>query len=112
MVSVESDPDWDYENTDYSFTPLKEIHYMHIQLPERHGAFWEDNEVRELRRKLRKGMSVEKVAAMHRRTCVSIRMKARSEQIPISDDIVLNGKNYTELLEKTKLKLAIRILQL
>lgn len=78
--------------------------------PERHGAKWGKSEISELIARWRKKWSIPQLAAVHKRTefaiecalekyTTYIRPVRRTNTAPVNTDLIINGKNFTEILD-------------
>lgn len=77
--------------------------------PERHGARWTDLEIEALRRQLKSGVSAFNIAKKHKRSeyailCAIDKLNQQTvvDEIQHRDDIIINGKNYSILLNRVK----------
>lgn len=76
--------------------------------PERHGAKWGKSEISELIARWRKKWSIPQLAAVHERTefaiecalekyTTYIRPIRHTNMTPVNTDLIINGKNFTEI---------------
>ena len=78
--------------------------------PARHGVFWSESEVKALKLRFNSGVKIQEIARTHERTVRSIEMALEKFVLRNSEvkknQIIINGKNYSE-----KLDLAVKVVE-
>lgn len=78
--------------------------------PERHGVKWSKSEIGELIARYRRNWNIPQLAAVHKRTefaiecalekyTTYIRPIWHTNMAPVNLDLIINGKNFTEIFE-------------